>query len=151
MDGYGGSRVVRESEEDAITIIAAGITLFEALEAADTLSDEGINARIVDLYSVKPLDTATVVRAAEATGLVLTVEDHWPEGGIGEQVFATIAEAGLAVTGKSLAVRHMPGSATPDEELADAGIDASAIVAAARELVAADASRAAMPASVAAS
>jgi transketolase len=82
---------------------------------------------------------------------VLTVEDHWPEGGIGEAVFATIAEAGLAVTGKSLAVRHMPGSATPDEELADAGIDARAIVAAARELVAADASRAVMPASVAAS
>src|SRR5687768_1044909 len=140
----GGSRVVRESEDDAITVIAAGITLFEALEAANTLNAEGINARVIDLYSVKPLDSETVIQAAEATGLVLTVEDHWPEGGIGEAVFATIAEAGLAVTGKSLAVRHMPGSATPDEELADAGIDARAIVAAARELVTADAGRAVM-------
>src|SRR5688572_2368177 len=78
----GGSRVVRESEDDAITIIAAGITLFEALEAANTLNAEGINARIIDLYSVKPLDSATVIQAAEATGLVMTVEDHWPEGGI---------------------------------------------------------------------
>ena len=140
----GGSRLVRQSEEDAITIVAAGITLFEALEAADTLDGEGINARVIDLYSVKPLDTETIIQAAETTGLVLTVEDHWPEGGIGEAVFATIAEAGLAVTGRSLAVRHMPGSATPDEELADAGIDASAIAAAARELVAADAGRAVM-------
>jgi transketolase len=147
----GGSRVVRQSEEDAITIIAAGVTLFEALEAADTLAEEGINARVIDLYSVKPLDTATVVQAAETTGLVLTVEDHWPEGGIGEAVFATIAETGLAVIGKSLAVRHMPGSATPEEELADAGIDAKAIAAAARALVAADAGRALMATATAAS
>jgi transketolase len=146
----GGSRIVRGSEDDAITVIAAGITLFEALKAAETLAGEGINARVIDLYSVKPLDTATVLEAAEATGLVLTVEDHWPEGGIGEAVFATIAERGLAVTGRSLAVRHMPGSATPAEELADAGIDANAIAAAARALVAADAGRAVMAGSTAA-
>ena len=147
----GGSRVVRQSEDDAITIIGAGITLFEALEAATALEGEGINARVIDLYSVKPMDTATVIEAARATGLVLTVEDHWAEGGIGEAVFAAIAEHGLAVTGKSLAVRHMPGSATPDEELADAGIDAQAIAAAARALVAADAGRALMAGSVAVS
>jgi transketolase len=145
----GGSRVVRQSVDDAVTIVAAGITLFEALDAAKVLSSEGINARVIDLYSVKPLDRDTVLQAAETTGLVLTVEDHWAEGGIGEAVFAAIAEAGLAVTGKSLAVRHMPGSATPDEELADAGIDAGAIAGAARALVAADAGRAVMVASAA--
>jgi transketolase len=147
----GGSRVVRQSDDDAITIIGAGITLFEALKAADTLATEGIAARVIDLYSVKPLDTQTVIEAAQATGLVLTVEDHWPEGGIGEAVFAALAEAGLNVTGKSLAVRYMPGSATPAEELADAGIDAAAIVDAARRLVAADASRATVMAGATAS
>jgi transketolase len=146
----GGSRVVRSSDDDAITIIGAGITLFEALAAAETLAGEGISARVIDLYSVKPLDADTVLQAAQATGLVLTVEDHWPEGGIGEAVFTTIAEAGLAVTGRSLAVREMPGSATPQEELADAGIDAAAIAQASRALVAADAGRAVVAASVAA-
>ena len=132
----GGSRVVRETADDKVTIVAAGITLFEALAAADTLAAEGTHARVIDLYSVKPLDAETVLAAARATGRVLTVEDHWPEGGLGEAVMSTIAEAGLAVSAKLLAVRHMPGSATPQEELADAGIDSAAIVAAARELLA---------------
>jgi transketolase len=131
----GGSRVVRRSDDDALTIVAAGITLFEALAAAKTLAAEGINARVIDLYSVKPLDLTTLREAAEATGRVLTVEDHWPEGGIGEAVFTTLAEAGVPVVAKLLAVRHMPESATPEEELADAGIDAASIAAAARELV----------------
>jgi len=131
----GGSRVVRQSDDDAITIVAAGITLFEALAAADALANEGTHARVIDLYSVKPLDVATLTAAAKSTGRVLTVEDHWPEGGLGEAVMATLAEAGITVAAKSLAVRHMPGSATPEEELADAGIDAAAITAAARTLV----------------
>ena len=99
-----------------------------------SLLPTGINARVIDLYSVKPLDTATIRRAASETGRILTVEDHWPEGGIGEAVLTTLAEAGIPIAAKLLAVRHMPGSATPTEELADAGIDAAAIVAAAKEL-----------------
>ena len=130
----GGSRVLHESPNDTLTIVGAGITLFEALAAADQLAADGINARVIDLYSVKPLDADSIRRAARETGRILTVEDHWPEGGIGEAVLTTIAEAGIPIAAKLLAVRHMPGSATPTEELADAGIDAAAIVAAAKEL-----------------
>jgi transketolase len=132
----GGSRVLRSSDEDGLTIVGAGITLVEALAAAERLAQEGISARVIDLYSVKPLDVATVTEAARATGRVLTVEDHWPEGGIGEAVLSALAEAGVAVQAKVLAVRIMPRSATPEEQLADAEIDAEAIVRAARELVA---------------
>jgi transketolase len=130
----GGSRVVRTSADDALTIVAAGITVGEALAAADTLAGEGIAARVIDLYSVKPLDTRTLLEAARQTGRVLTVEDHWPEGGLGEAVFSALAEAEQSVAGELLAVRHMPDSATPEEELAEAGIDRGAIVAAARRL-----------------
>jgi transketolase len=131
----GGSRVVRKRDDDALTIVAAGITLHEALAAADRLAESGTRARVIDLYSVKPLDTQTLIDAARATGRVLTVEDHWPEGGIGEAVFSMLAEAGVPVAGASLAVRIMPQSATPEEELAEAGIDANSIVDAARLLV----------------
>jgi transketolase len=130
----GGSRVLRSSDDDALTIIAAGITLPEAMEAAETLAGDGIKTRVIDLYSVKPLDTKTLIDAATATGRVITVEDHWPEGGLGEAVFSALAEAGVTVQGKLLAVRIMAGSATPDEQLAAAEIDAAAIVNAAREL-----------------
>ena len=116
--------------------MAAGITLPEALAAADKLAQDGVKVRIIDLYSVKPLDTKTLIDAANATGTVITVEDHWPEGGLGEAVFSALAEAGVAVRGKLLAVRIMAGSATPDEQLAAAEIDAAAIVNAARELAA---------------
>jgi transketolase len=132
----GGSRVLRSSDDDALTIVAAGITLPEALEAADTLAQDGIKARVIDLYSVKPLDAQTLIDATNATGTVITVEDHWPEGGLGEAVFSALAEAGVTVRGKLLAVRIMAGSATPDEQLAAAEIDATAIVNSARELAA---------------
>ena len=132
----GGSRVVRDADDARLTIVAAGITLGEALKAADRLAADDIHARVIDLYSVKPLDTATLIDAARATGRVLTVEDHWPEGGLGEAVFAALAEAGVPVAARLLAVRGLPGSATPQEELADAGIDAAAIEAAGRELAA---------------
>src|SRR5207244_4499164 len=83
----GGSKVVRSSDEDDVTIIGAGITLHEALKAADALAEEGIKARVIDLYSVKPIDTTTLHTAAKATqGRIVTVADHWPEGGIGEAV-----------------------------------------------------------------
>jgi transketolase len=111
------------------------VTVPEALAAAETLAKDGIAARVIDLYSIKPLDLATLTAAASETGHVLTVEDHWPEGGIGEAVFSALAAAGMSAKGELLAVRHMPGSATPEQELAEAGIDRAAIVAGAQRLV----------------
>jgi transketolase len=140
----GGSKVIRASDEDEVAIVAAGITLHEALKAADTLAEEGISARVIDLYSLKPVDVETLRAAAEATGgRIVTVEDHWPEGGIGETVLSALAdyEEGLRV--ELLAVREMPTSGKPAELLAAAGIDADAIVEAARRLVAAAAAAAA--------
>jgi transketolase len=132
----GGSRVLRSSDADVLTIVAAGITLHEALAAAEVLAADGIAARVIDLYSVKPLDVQALAAAARATGRILTVEDHWPEGGIGEAVLTALATEGIPVQAKLLAVRIMPRSATPEEQLAEAEIDAAAIERAARELVA---------------
>jgi transketolase len=131
----GGSAVLRSSDDDVVTVCGAGITLHEALEAADLLADDDIAVRVIDCYSVKPLDTATVRAAVEATGgRVVTVEDHRPEGGLGDAVLDALADTGLPLHLRKLAVRTMPGSATSDEQLADAEIDARAIAAAAREL-----------------
>jgi transketolase len=130
----GGSRVLRQSGADAVTIVAAGITVHEALTAADTLAHDGIAARVVDLYSVKPIDSATLRAAARDTAGLVTVEDHWPEGGLGEAVLSVFANEELRPRVVKLAVRAMPGSATPAEQLAAAGIDAAAIVEAARAL-----------------
>ena len=131
----GGSRVVRSSRSDDVTLIGAGITLHEAMSAADTLAAADIRARVIDLYSVKPIDTATLVKAARETGHIVTVEDHRPEGGLGEAVLAALGDADVHPHASRLAVSHMPGSATPEEQLADAGIDASAIVAAVQRLL----------------
>lgn len=130
----GGSRVVLSSAADDVTLVGAGVTLHESLAAADELAALGIHARVVDLYSIKPIDAATLAAAAAQTGRIITVEDHRPEGGIGEAVLASLASAGSCARVVRLAVGHMPGSATPAEQLADAGIDASAIVAAARRI-----------------
>jgi len=136
----GGSKVIRSSDEDDVAIVAAGITLHEALKAADTLAEEGISARVIDLYSLKPVDVETLRSAAEATGgRIVTVEDHWPEGGIGETVLSALADYEDGVRVDLLAVREMPTSGKPAELLAAAGIDADAIVEAARRLVAAPA------------
>jgi transketolase len=136
----GGSRTVRSSDDDDLTIVAAGITLHEALKAADALAADGISARVIDLYSVKPVDTETLNAAAEAThGRVLTVEDHWPEGGLGETVLSALAENEERPRVVVLGVRGMPGSGKPAELLAAAGIDADHIADAARELVRASA------------
>ena len=129
----GGSRTLVEGED--VTIVAAGITLHEALAAAERLAAEGVSARVVDLYSVKPLDAAAVVRAAEETGAIVTVEDHWPQGGLGEAVLAALAAHGARAAVRLLAVEQMPGSGTPAELLRAAEIDAEAIVETARELV----------------
>jgi transketolase len=133
----GGSKVVRDGDD--VTLVGAGITLHEALKAADTLADEDISARVIDLYSVKPIDADTLRTAAEATGGIVTVEDHWPEGGIGEAVLSVFAEDDERPRVVSLAVSEMPGSGKPDELIAAAGIDAGHIVAAARKLVSATA------------
>jgi len=133
----GGSKVLRSSDDDKVTIVAAGITLHESLKAADALAADGINARVIDLYSVKPIDAATLVEAARATGgRVLTVEDHWAEGGIGDAVAAALAEAHLDIPLRlvKVAVTAMPGSAKPDECIAAAGLDAESIAGAARKL-----------------
>jgi transketolase len=132
----GGSRVVRSSDEDDVTIIGAGITLHEAVKAADALAEVGIKARVIDLYSVKPIDTTTLHAAAKATqGRIVTVEDHWPEGGIGEAVLSAFADAEERLRVSILAVRAIPTSGKPTELLAAAGIDAEHIVQAVRELV----------------
>jgi transketolase len=132
----GGSRVLRSSDEDDVAIVGAGITVHEALKAADALADEGVSARVLDLYSLKPLDVETLAAAAEATaGRVVTAEDHWPEGGLGEAVAAALAERDEPAHVVRLAVTAMPGSGKPAELLAAAGIDAEHIAAAARQLV----------------
>jgi transketolase len=131
----GGSRVVRSSESDHVTLVGAGITLHEAITAADSLAAAGIRARVIDLYSVKPIDAATLVMAARDTGHVVTVEDHRPEGGLGEAVLAALSDADVHPRLSRLAVAGMPGSATPQEQLADAGIDADAIVDAGQRLL----------------
>ncbi|HEY6150058.1 MAG TPA: transketolase [Gaiellaceae bacterium] len=130
----GGSRVLREGDD--VTIVGAGITLHEALKAAEELAGEGIEARVIDLYSVKPVDGETLRAAAEATGgRILTVEDHWPEGGIGDAVLEALSDGETPARVVRLAVRDMPGSGKPAELLAAAGIDAEHIAEAARALV----------------
>jgi transketolase len=132
----GGSKVPRSSEDDEVAIVAAGITVHEALKAADALAEEGVNARVIDLYSIKPLDEETLRDAAEATGgRIVTAEDHWAEGGLGEAVLAAFADAEERPRVRVLAVSGMPHSGKPAELLAAAGIDAAHIAQAARELV----------------
>jgi transketolase len=130
----GGSRVLRSSDDDQITVIGAGVTLHEALKAAERLDEQGIAVRVIDLYSVKPVDEETLRQAAADTGAIVTVEDHWPEGGLGDAVLSALADVeGVRV--HKLAVRDMPASGKPAELIHESGIDADAIVAAARELV----------------
>jgi transketolase len=131
----GGARVVRRTDDDAVTLIGAGITLHEAVKAADALAADGIAARVIDLYSVKPIDAATLREAARDTGRLITVEDHWAEGGIGDAVLDALAALQPHPVVVKLAVRDMPGSGTPAELLGAAGIDAQHIADAARGLV----------------
>ncbi len=129
----GGSRVLREGDD--VALVGAGVTLHEALAAADRLAAEGVQARVIDLYSVKPVDVETLARAAAETGAIVTVEDHWAEGGLGDAVLGALAEAGEICRVRKLAVDALPGSGSPEELIHEAGIDAEAIAAAARELV----------------
>ncbi|WP_460499316.1 transketolase [Glycomyces tarimensis] len=132
----GGSRTLVASKHDRVTIVAAGITVSEALSASERLADLGIPARVIDAYSIKPIDTSTLRQAAADTGRVLTVEDHWPVGGLGDAVLDVLAGEVPSVRFAKLGVRGMPASASPAEQLAAAGIDADAIVHAAQRLVA---------------
>ncbi len=132
----GGSKLVRSGNSDQVTLVGAGVTLHEALRAAEILQDEGIAARVIDCYSVKPVDAKTLAAAAEATGgRVVVAEDHHPEGGLGSAVAdALLAEGQQNLRLVRLAVSAMPGSGTGAELLAWAGIDAEHIAAAARKL-----------------
>ena len=132
----GGSKAVRSSPEDQVTLIGAGVTLHSCLAAADELASDGISARVLDLYSLKPIDTQALLDAAAATGGRLVVaEDHYPEGGIGSAVLEALSDAGHAARIAHLAVRGLPGSGTPAELMEAAGISAGHIVQAARDLL----------------
>lgn len=131
----GGSKVLRASDDDRLTLVAAGVTVHEALAAADALAGEGIAVRVIDLYSVKPVDRVTLREAAERTGCLLTVEDHHEQGGLGDAVMDAFTDGRPVPRLVRLAVRTMPGSAKPAEQLHAAGIDAESIAAAARLLV----------------
>ena len=132
----GGSKVVKQSAQDKVAVVAAGITLHEALKAYETLKGEGISVRVIDAYSVKPIDRKTLVQAAkDCGGKVIVVEDHWPEGGLGDAVLDAYAAEGALPRVVKLAVHGMPGSGTPAELMDAAGIDAAHIVKAVKALL----------------
>jgi transketolase len=133
----GGSKVVRSSDDDRVTIVAAGITVHNAIEACDALQGEGTNVCLIDAYSIKPIDAQTLRLAARATdGRLVVVEDHWPEGGLGEAVLSALAgEDGEGLRFEHLAVNIMPGSGSPDELMDAAGISANHIADAVRRLL----------------
>jgi transketolase len=130
----GGSRVVRSSDGDDFTVVACGATLGEAEEAAERLEQEAMRLRVIDCYSIKPIDTDALRSAARETKAIVCVEDHWPEGGLGEAVAGALADEPQRPPVVRLAVRDMPMSGKPAELLHAAGIDAEAIVGAIRAL-----------------
>ena len=132
----GGSKTLRSSDADRVTLVGAGITVHEALEAAGSLEAEGIAARVVDCYTIKPIDAESLRVAAAQTGLLVTIEDHWIEGGLGDAVLAALADGGdLSGRVVKVAVTQMPGSGTPEELRDWAGISASAIADRVRSLL----------------
>ena len=123
----GGAKVVRQNAGDKVTVVGAGVTLYEALKAADALKGEGIGITVVDAYSIKPLGKDVIKAAAQKTNnTIITVEDHYAEGGIGDAVAGELSSEGIKV--HKLAVRELPHSGKPEELLAKYGIDAAAIV-----------------------
>ena len=125
----GGSKVLRSGADDRVTLVGAGVTVFESLKAADKLAAEGVHARVIDCYSVKPIDADELRRAVDETGLVVVVEDHWIDGGLGDAVLEALAARGQPLSGRviKLAVTEMPGSGSPEELREWAGISANAI------------------------
>ncbi len=123
----GGCKIIRETHEDKVTVVAAGVALYEALKAYEALATQGIAIRIIDLYSIKPIDKQALQKAAsETNNTLITVEDHYPEGGLGDAVLDAVATEGVCV--HKLAVTGMPRSGKPEELLEYHGINASAIV-----------------------
>ncbi len=131
----GGSRTLRAGENDRVTVVACGVTVDEAANAAEQLAGEGVDVRVLDCYSIKPIDVDALRKAARETVVIVTVEDHWPEGGLGEAVASALADEPGRPPIVRLAVREMPMSGTPAELLHAAGIDADAIAGAVRDLV----------------
>jgi len=131
----GGAKVLRQAAGDKVTIVAAGVTLYEALKAADALKAAGLGVTVIDAYSIKPLAKEVILAAAQKTNhLVLTVEDHYPEGGLGDAVAGELSSEGVKV--HKLAIRELARSGKPDELLARYGIDAQAIIAKVKTLAA---------------
>lgn len=130
----GGCKVLRQSAKDALTIVAAGVTLFEALKAYDKLKANGVAVRVIDLYSIVPIDRMTLLESASAThGRLLTVEDHYAHGGLGDAVLAAVGSEGVRV--HKLAVRAIPHSGKPDELIEHYGIGARSIVEATQHII----------------
>ena len=131
----GGSKTLRESSSDVATVVAAGVTVFEALKAADLLAKDNVAVGVIDAYSLAPIDAATLIAAGKRCGnALITVEDHYASGGLGDAVSAAVGTNGIDV--HRLAVSEIPRSGKPDELLEKYGISAARIVAAVRRVVA---------------
>jgi transketolase len=131
----GRAKIIRQSSNDKVTVVTSGVTLFEALAAYDQLKAEGIAIRVIDLFSIKPIDESTLrASGSETNNLIITVEDHAAWGGIGDAVSSAVAAAGIRV--HQLAVREVPRSGKPEELLAAYGIDRNALQAMVKSLVA---------------
>ncbi|MFN2582380.1 MAG: transketolase, partial [Candidatus Dormibacteria bacterium] len=139
----GGSKVLRRSDNDSVALIGAGVTLHTCLAAAEQLADEGVNARVIDAYSVKPIDAATLREASQATNRrFVVVEDHYAWGGLGAAVMEALAGDEQPPTVEHLAVRTLPGSGAAKDVMAAAGIDQTAVITAARRLTGASSTEA---------
>jgi transketolase len=124
----GGSKTIARSDDDRVTLIGAGITLHECIGAAELLAGDGIPARVIDCYSVKPIDAVAVRAALRETGTLVVVEDHWIEGGLGDAVLEAVASGGqLSGRVVKVAVTQMPGSGTAEELRDWAGISSARI------------------------
>jgi transketolase len=128
----GGSKTVVQSDSDQITVVSAGITLHESIKASKILGEQGINIRVIDLYSIKPLDKVALQKASDETQAIITVEDHLAQGGIYE---AVCGSGIISVPVHCLAVKKMSCSGTPAELLAYMEIDADAIVSKVKEIL----------------
>jgi len=131
----GGSKILRQSADDKLTVVATGITVSEALKAADELKKEGISIRVIDCYSIKPIDATTLKKCLNETKakIIITVEDHFEHGGMGDFVLQALEGTGARV--EKMAVRKISSSGLKDELMDDAGINASHIIAKVKELV----------------
>jgi transketolase len=136
----GGSKVVRDDTGARVTIVGAGVTVFEALRAAEALAADGVPVRVIDAYSVKPIDAEALRGALADTGLLVVVEDHWIEGGLGSAVLEALASGGRDLGGRvlTLGVTEMAGSGSPEELREWAGISADRIVETIRSAVRTD-------------